>query len=83
LPVLHCNSEHSCLIYKSFLSGSSYKADGPEDQIVDSQRRESWIMTVDRTGTVRYGIVLSEVSDGRDSLRIWRSSCRKDAFSKL
>jgi len=44
---------------------------------------ESWIMIVDRTGTVRYGIMPSEVSRGRDSLRIWRSSCRKDAFSTL
>jgi len=25
---------------KSFRSGRNYKADGPEDQIVDSQRRE-------------------------------------------
>jgi hypothetical protein len=68
-------------MYESFRNASSYKADGPEDQIVDSQRRE--IMTVDRTGTVHYGIMLSEVSDGRDSLRLCRSSCRTDRFSKL
>jgi hypothetical protein len=31
---------------------------------------ESWIMTVDRTGTVHDGIMPFEVSDGRDSLWI-------------